>query len=71
VSKGAVTFGELAVDTPKAVTVVVGPEGGWDSEEIEAASAVCRPVTMGRRILRADAMGVVAISAVFARWGEF
>jgi 16S rRNA (uracil1498-N3)-methyltransferase len=70
-AKAAVTFSELDVETPKAATAVVGPEGGWTPEEIEAASAVCRLVTMGSRTLRADAMGLVAISAVFARWKEF
>jgi 16S rRNA (uracil1498-N3)-methyltransferase len=65
------TFGELDVEPPKAATVVVGPEGGWTTEEIEAASSVCRPITMGRRTLRADTMGLVALSALFARWGEF
>src|SRR4029434_6945870 len=42
--KTAVPFSELDVDPPNAVTVVVGPEGGWTPEEIEAAAAVCRPV---------------------------
>jgi 16S rRNA (uracil1498-N3)-methyltransferase len=70
-ARTAVPFSELAVEPPNAVTVVVGPEGGWTPEEIEAAAAVCRLVTMGRRTLRADAMGLVAIAATFARWREF
>jgi 16S rRNA (uracil1498-N3)-methyltransferase len=67
----AVPFSELDVETPKSATAVVGPEGGWAPEEIEAASAVCRLVTMGGRTLRADAMGLVAIAAAFSRWREF
>jgi 16S rRNA (uracil1498-N3)-methyltransferase len=70
-TKTAVPFSELDVETPRAATVVVGPEGGWTPEEIEAASVVCRLVTMGKRTLRADAMGLIAISAVFSRWKEF
>jgi 16S rRNA (uracil1498-N3)-methyltransferase len=70
-TKAAVPFSELDVETPNAVTVVVGPEGGWTPEEVEAAGVVCRRVTMGRRTLRADAMGIIAISAIFARWREF
>ena len=70
-SKGATPFSELAVDTPSAVTTVIGPEGGWTTEEIEAAGVVCRLVTMGGRTLRADAMGLIAISAIFSRWREF
>jgi len=71
VTKSAVPFSELEVETPKAATAVVGPEGGWAPEEIEAASTVCRLVTMGSRTLRADAMGLVAIAAIFSRWKEF
>ena len=70
-SKAAVPFSELDVEPPSAVTVVVGPEGGWTPEEVEAAGVVCRLVTMGGRTLRADAMGLIAISAVYARWREF
>jgi 16S rRNA (uracil1498-N3)-methyltransferase len=67
----AVPFSELDVEAPTAATAVVGPEGGWTKQEIEAAAVVCRLVTMGRRTLRADAMGLVAIAAVFSRWKEF
>ena len=70
-TKSAVPFSELDVEPPKAATAVVGPEGGWTAEEIEAASLVCRLVTLGRRTLRADAMGLIAIAAVFSRWKEF
>jgi RsmE family RNA methyltransferase len=51
--------------------LVVGPEGGWTTEEVEAAAALGTLVTLGRRTLRADAMALVALSAMFARWGEF
>jgi len=71
VSASAISLGELDLEPPKAATVVVGPEGGWTPEEVEAASVVCRLVTLGGRTLRADAMAVVALSALFARWGEF
>jgi len=70
-SKAAVPFSELDVEPPNAVTTVIGPEGGWTREEVEAAAVVCRLVTMGRRTLRADAMGLIAISAAFSRWKEF
>ena len=51
--------------------VVVGPEGGWSSEEIEVASGVLQPVTLKAPTLRADAMPVAALAALFARWGEW
>lgn len=69
--KTAIPFNELEVDAPRTATIVVGPEGGWTSEEVETAAAVCRLVTMGGRTLRADAMGLVAVAALFARWKEF
>ena len=50
---------------------MIGPEGGWSPEEIEATSIVCLPVTLGARTLRADAMAVVALSALFTIWREF
>ena len=70
-SKSAVTLRELDVEPPKAASIVIGPEGGWTSEEREAASVVCRLVTLGGRTIRADAMAAVALAALFARWGEF
>jgi 16S rRNA (uracil1498-N3)-methyltransferase len=70
-TRSAVPLSELDVGTPKAATVVVGPEGGWTPEEIDAASVACRLVTMGDRTLRADVMGLVAIAALFSKWKEF
>ena len=69
-SANVATLAELEIEPPKAATVVIGPEGGWTSEEIAEAAKACRLVTLGGRTLRADAMALVAISALFARWGE-
>jgi 16S rRNA (uracil1498-N3)-methyltransferase len=52
-------------------TLVVGPEGGWTAEELQIAASLGTLVTLGQRTLRADAMALVALSAMFARWGEF
>ena len=70
-TKSALPFSDLDVEPPKTATAVVGPEGGWTGGEVDAAAAICRLVTMGNRTLRADAMGLVAIAAMFARWKEF
>ena len=64
------TLADLEIEPPQAVTVVIGPEGGWTPEEIAEAADTCRLVTLGGRTLRADAMALVAISALFAKWGE-
>lgn len=68
---GAQTLGELAAPPPRETTVVIGPEGGWDAEELDRAAAVCRLVTLGGRTLRADAMAIVALAALFAVWKEY
>lgn len=66
----AITLGELDSTPPHETTVLVGPEGGWTPQETEQASHVCRLVTLGGRTLRADAMAVVALTALYTRWGE-
>ena len=45
-----------------ALTVVVA---------ISAASGRCRLVTLGSRTIRSDAMALVAMAALFAKWGEY
>ena len=69
-SADVLTLGDMEADPPLATTIVVGPEGGWSAEEISAGSSVCRLVTLGPRTLRADAMALVALTALFTRWGE-
>lgn len=49
----------------KEVLVLVGPEGGFTPEEVTTArDAGCRPVSLGRRRLRAETAGIVALNAV-------
>ena len=62
---------DLGGAAPPAATLVIGPEGGWTAGEIEAAAAACRLVSMGGRTLRADAMAVAAMAALFTRWNAF
>src|SRR5579862_1835702 len=54
-----------------SLLAVVGPEGGFS--ELEAAHAVamgCLPVTLGRRILRAETAAIVAVSLCQMLWGD-
>jgi 16S rRNA (uracil1498-N3)-methyltransferase len=62
---------DLGSDIPAQATLLVGPEGGWTPEEVRVAATLGTLVTLGGRTLRADAMALVALAAVFARWGEF
>lgn len=48
---------------PARASLVVGPEGGWASDEVEAAIAAgCVPVSLGGLTLRADAVAVVGLA---------
>lgn len=60
-----------ATPIPERATLVVGPEGGWTAEEVEAASTLGTLITLGKRTLRADAMALVALAALFAKYGEY
>jgi 16S rRNA (uracil1498-N3)-methyltransferase len=70
-SAEALSLGDLDSAPPREATLVIGPEGGWTPEEIEAAAGPCRLLTLGDRTIRADAMATIAIAALFARWGEY
>jgi len=66
-SAATVTLRAALAVAPPAVTILLGPEGGWSAEELEAATAAgCVLVTLGPLTLRADAMPTAAIAAVAA-----
>lgn len=47
------------------VLLCIGPEGGWENREIEAASqAGCQIFSLGSRILRAETAAVAAVSVI-------
>lgn len=57
------TLDFLEAHAPAALTLIVGPEGGWAPDERENADAAgCVPVTLGPLTLRADAVATVAIA---------
>jgi 16S rRNA (uracil1498-N3)-methyltransferase len=64
-------YAELKPEPPASATILVGPEGGWSTEEIRKARAAgCRTLTLGRRTLRADAVPIVAISVLQYLWRD-
>lgn len=67
----AASLGELEGPLPREASLLVGPEGGWTPDEIAAASGRCRLITLGGRTIRGDAMALVAMAALFAKWGEY
>ena len=55
-----------------AVTLLVGPEGGWNPDETAAATgAGFLPLTLGPRVLRTETAAVAALAAIQAVWGDF
>ena len=70
-SKATAEYGDLRTRPPGSATLLVGPEGGWSTEEIDRARrAGYRSLTLGRRTLRADAVPVVALSVLQYMWGD-
>ncbi len=53
------------------VELLIGPEGGFDDTEVEAAGrAGFRPVRLGPRVLRTETAGLVALAVLQALWGD-
>ena len=51
--------------------LIIGPEGGIsEAELVKAREAGAVPVSLGRRILRAETAGLVAMSAIFYETGD-
>jgi 16S rRNA (uracil1498-N3)-methyltransferase len=56
---------------PRALTLLVGPEGGLEDTEIEAAQrAGYQGLRLGPRVLRTETAGLVALTAMQLRWGD-
>lgn len=52
-----------AVNRGERIAVFIGPEGGFEEEEIEAAkNAGVTPITLGRRILRTETAAITMLS---------
>ena len=55
---------------PQAVTLMVGPEGGFsEAEEKAALAAGAIGLSMGPRILRTETAGLTALAALATLWG--
>ena len=61
----------LAGKTPETVSVMIGPEGGFDEDEILLAKeAGVQSVTLGKRILRTETAPLTVASIVLYELGE-
>ena len=55
----------LREKSPKTVAVFIGPEGGFEEEEIEKAiSCGIKPVSLGKRILRTETAPLAVLSVL-------
>lgn len=56
---------------PARAVLAVGPEGGWTDGETRAAEAAgFRPLTLGRRTLRAETAPVAALAILRFAWND-
>jgi len=54
----------------KSIALMVGPEGGWDVEEVEQAREEgFIPVGLGGRILRTETAAIAACAILLYEWG--
>lgn len=68
--RGTATLAQWArANAPQALTLMVGPEGGFSPEEEDAAiTAGALPLTMGARVLRTETAALAALSILQAHW---
>ena len=68
---GGQPIGTLVTPTDTAVSLVVGPEGGFDTSEVEAVLAVGGKIaTLGPRILRCETAPLAAIAVLMEKSGN-
>ena len=54
------------------IIAMVGPEGGWEEGELQAAQAAgFQAVQLGPRVLRTETAGAAVMAALQAVWGDF
>lgn len=52
-----------SVKPGQRIAIFIGPEGGFDPEEIRTATeAAVQPITLGKRILRTETAGFTTIA---------
>ncbi|UTA48237.1 16S rRNA (uracil(1498)-N(3))-methyltransferase [Simiduia sp. 21SJ11W-1] len=59
-------------EAPKSAALLIGPEGGLDDDEIQAARAQgFQQLTLGPRVFRTETAPIVALSLLQYQWGDF
>lgn len=62
------TFDALdSIKEGMSIGVFIGPEGGFDSSEIELVREICRIISLGRRILRTETAAICTLSMLMLK----
>ncbi|MCR4694575.1 MAG: 16S rRNA (uracil(1498)-N(3))-methyltransferase [Pseudobutyrivibrio sp.] len=65
------TFDALEeIKSGRTIGVIIGPEGGFDSSEIDMAKDEARLISLGHRILRTDTAAICSLSMLMLRCEE-
>ncbi|NLO37740.1 MAG: 16S rRNA (uracil(1498)-N(3))-methyltransferase [Clostridiaceae bacterium] len=65
-------LGEDDDTVPKSISLIIGPEGGLTEDEVGLARAAgILPVTLGKRILRAETAGPAVLAMLLYRYHDF
>jgi 16S rRNA (uracil1498-N3)-methyltransferase len=65
------SISELERPDNQEAALIIGPEGGWTTEEVEGGSTIFKLVTLGSRTFRAEVAPAVALASLFTAWKEF
>jgi 16S rRNA (uracil1498-N3)-methyltransferase len=69
---GGEKFSKTGISSAKKIAVLIGPEGGFEKSEVEAAKAAgAKIVTLGPRIMRTETAPLAALSVVMYESGNF
>lgn len=70
--EGGVPLKSAGLRADEPITVLIGPEGGFDAEELAAARAAgFAALTLGPRVLRTETAGLAVLSALNTLIGDF
>ncbi len=66
------TLRELRHQTASSIALLIGPEGGLSTREINLAEEVqSTPLTIGPRVLRTETAPVIVIGILQSLWGDY
>ena len=58
------------LDNPRSIQLYIGPEGGFSERDIQIMQSEMTGVQLGKRILRTETAGLVAVAALQSLFGD-